>query len=67
MISPSLRKLVKERAADRCEYCGHPGDADHPLEVDHVRAIAAGGDHHPSNLVAACRPCNREKGVRRVA
>ena len=66
-ISDRVRWGIFARARYRCEYCGHLGDAEHPLEVDHARPIAAGGDHHPSNLVAACRPCNREKGVRRVA
>ena len=63
-ISDRVRWRIFAAAGYRCEYCGHFGDGDHPLEVDHARPVAAGGDHHPSNLVAACRPCNREKGAR---
>jgi len=62
-IADGERWRVFARAGYRCEYCGHLGDAEHPLEVDHARPIAAGGDHHPGNLRAACRPCNRTKGV----
>jgi 5-methylcytosine-specific restriction endonuclease McrA len=63
-IPDTTRWLIFARARYRCAYCGHLGDEVHPLEVDHIRPVAEGGDNHPSNLVSACRPCNREKGRR---
>jgi 5-methylcytosine-specific restriction protein A len=32
--------------------------------VDHIIPKARGGTDHPSNLQAACAPCNAEKGAR---
>ena len=66
-IPDSTRWLIYAREGYRCAYCGHHGDEDHPLEVDHIRPVVEGGDNHPSNLVSACRPCNRQKGRRLVA
>jgi hypothetical protein len=31
------------------------------MRVDHVTPVALGGTNHPSNLVAACEPCNSGK------
>src|SRR5262245_54272398 len=33
------------------------------MTVDHVVPVAAGIDHRPTNLVAACATCNTAKGV----
>ena len=46
----------------RCVYCGITEDergVGH--DVDHVIPTSRGGSHHISNLVLACRPCNRSK------
>lgn len=43
---------------DRCAYCG----STELIERDHVVPITRGGGHEPSNVVPACRPCNRSKG-----
>ena len=32
-------------------------------ELEHVLAEALGGSTDPSNIVLACRPCNRSKGT----
>ena len=42
--------------ADVCGYCGGPADT-----LDHIDALAAGGDHVWDNLTAACRACNSTK------
>ena len=50
-----LRALVL--AGDQpCHYCGGPATA-----VDHVLAVARGGQDCIGNLVPACNPCNSEK------
>jgi 5-methylcytosine-specific restriction endonuclease McrA len=60
-----------------CAYCGHLGTAEWDirpgqrhgyvllvgLEWDHVDPERAGGSGDASNLVWACRPCNRAKGA----
>jgi len=33
------------------------------LTLDHVVPVSERLDHRPSNLVAACFPCNRDRGV----
>jgi 5-methylcytosine-specific restriction endonuclease McrA len=43
-------------SADVCAYCGGPADT-----LDHIDALAAGGDHVWGNLAAACRVCNSMK------
>ena len=53
-----LRLRVLERDGWACHYCGRPAN-----EVDHRMPLALGGTDAMSNLVAACRPCNRRKGM----
>ena len=64
-----------------CHYCGRSGliywyarkDGQGALrvrfghELDHVIPESAGGMTVPSNLVLACRPCNRSKGTKAMA
>jgi hypothetical protein len=63
-ISADQRRLVIERAGQRCEYCLlHQADAalfDH--EVDHIIAEKHGGLTTDDNLAFACFACNRYKG-----
>lgn len=62
-----------------CAYCGARGGIYWPrlrsgrpgawvsfigLELDHVIPEASGGPTESSNIVLACRRCNRRKGVR---
>jgi hypothetical protein len=63
-MDASTRKLVRERAADRCEYCGLRQSAFPALRfhVEHIRAHQHGGSDDPSNLALACGHCNRHKG-----
>lgn len=62
-ISDSLRRLVAERAGNRCEYCQIPASlAFYVHEVDHVIPLKHGGETKEENLAYACWRCNRYKG-----
>lgn len=52
------RKLIFERDAFTCQYCGAK---DSKLECDHVLPVSKGGSDDFSNLVTACSRCNRSK------
>lgn len=56
-----LRSAVFARDDYTCQYCGDRGVR---LECDHVVPVSAGGLSIESNLVTACRPCNRAKGAK---
>jgi hypothetical protein len=51
------RKAILQRDQYTCAYCGREATT-----VDHIIPVSLGGDAHPSNLVAACVPCNSSKG-----
>ena len=53
-----LRRVVLERDNYTCVYCG---DKKGPFEADHVMPKSRGGLDKISNLVCACRNCNRSK------
>jgi 5-methylcytosine-specific restriction endonuclease McrA len=59
---------ILERDHYRCLYCGLDGMASFEnsliMTVDFVHPRARKGKKNPSNLVAACRPCNVIKGRR---
>ena len=59
-----LAILMRDRF--RCHYCGLDGTASFDnammMTVDFVVPRADGGTKEPSNLVTACRTCNRLKG-----
>jgi 5-methylcytosine-specific restriction endonuclease McrA len=52
-----LRQLVFSRDNYLCIYCG----SDESLECDHYFPKSKGGDDNFSNLVTACKRCNRRK------
>jgi hypothetical protein len=55
---------VRQRAANRCEYCGL-NQEDSPLaalHIEHIRPRKHGGGDHDSNLCLACIDCNLHKG-----
>ena len=59
----ALRKFVRDRAADRCEYCHLPQHAnDSTFHVEHIRARQHGGADTANNLALACDRCNLFKG-----
>lgn len=61
-VPAALRRLVRERSADRCAYCQTAEDltATH-FEVEHIVPRAAGGETVFANLCLACPMCNRFK------
>jgi hypothetical protein len=63
-VDAALRRLVCQRAGDRCEYCGlHQSEL--PLvtfHVDHVIARQHGGTDDESNRSLCCHWCNFKKG-----
>ena len=62
-MARSRRELVRERAADCCEYCRLPQALDvRPFQLDHVRAEKHRGMTTAANLAWACLPCNSHKG-----
>lgn len=63
-MDAGTRQAVRQRAGDRCEYCGLP-QASAPFftfHVEHIRARQHGGHDELSNLALACPDCNRFKG-----
>jgi hypothetical protein len=62
-ILASLRREVRERAGERCEYCLlAESQAVVPHEPDHLIAKKHGGRTTSANLALACTDCNRFKG-----
>lgn len=57
-----LWKKISEEVLKRddytCFYCGKRGGI---LEIDHILPVSKGGNDDLSNLVTACRKCNRQK------
>lgn len=62
-ISAALRREVRERARERCEYCLLAESQDFfPHEPDHLIALKHHGETLSANLALACFECNRLKG-----
>ncbi|MEH2022652.1 HNH endonuclease [Nostoc sp.] len=66
-ISVALRRLVIQRAADRCEYCSlsQAGQAA-TFHIDHITPVVAGGTTTASNLALACVSCSLRKAARQM-
>jgi hypothetical protein len=64
-MDAALRKLVRERAADCCEYCLLPQACLPHLRfhTDHIIAEQHRGDDDAENLALACDHCNYHKGT----
>ena len=62
-VSIGLRKLIIERAKNRCEYCLLPQFVSlHKHEPDHIVPLQHGGQTAVNNLTLSCMRCNRYKG-----
>lgn len=61
-VSTRTRFEIFKRDGFRCLYCGAT-PLQRPLHVDHVLAIANGGDNSQANLVTACGDCNLGKSA----
>jgi 5-methylcytosine-specific restriction endonuclease McrA len=63
VIDTGIRKLVRKRAGEPCEYCKLPENVfDIPFHVEHVVAKQHVTLDRPSNLALACDRCNLYKG-----
>jgi hypothetical protein len=57
-----VRRQVRDRAQDRCEYCQHPASYScAPFACEHVRPWAKGAGHTLSELAWSCPACNGHK------
>jgi len=62
-VPAELRRVIRERAGHRCEYCLlQEDDAFLPHEPDHIIAIKHRGETTEENLAWTCFVCNRGKG-----
>ena len=63
-MDEALRRFVRERAGNRCEYCRLPQNAAPFLRfhVEHIQASQHIQDDSESNLCLACPRCNLQKG-----
>ena len=67
-IPAELRRLVIQRAAGRCEYCGLSQEGQEAtFHVDHAIPVAAGGQTVAENLALACVSCSLRKAARQTA
>src|SRR5262245_28031042 len=67
-IPLSLQRRVRDRAKNRCEYCGLSQDGQEAtFHVDHVRPRRDGGPTVSMNLALACVSCSLRKGARTTA
>ena len=57
-------RIDKQEA--RCHYCLEELDFDGPNKwtVDHFIPLSRGGSNWASNIVVACRQCNKAKGTK---
>ena len=64
-VSALSRRIVRERAQLRCEYC-HADERWQFIRftIDHIRPQSAGGSDDVDNLALACRNCNERRGNR---
>ena len=65
MITTQVRKQVRKRAQNVCEYCHlHQDDSPlAPLHVEHIIPKVHGGTDDVENLALACIDCNLHKGT----
>ena len=62
-MAVARRRLIRDRAGGRCEYCHLPDKFDvQPFQLDHIRAQKHSGPTTATNLAWACLPCNSYKG-----
>lgn len=66
-IPASLRRLVIQRADNRCEYCqiSQIGQVA-TFHIDHILPVIAGGKTVATNLALACVSCSLRKGSRQA-
>jgi hypothetical protein len=63
MVDAEARRLVRQRAENRCEYCRLPEElGEVTFHVEHIVARQHRGSDELSNLALACDRCNLSKG-----
>jgi hypothetical protein len=64
-MDAQLRRFVRQRAGNRCEYCrlSQEHDRFHPFHVEHIIARQHRGSDEAENLALACHQCNLHKGT----
>ena len=62
-MEAAMRRFMRHRAGDRCEYCRlHQEHSDLRHHIEHVIARQHGGSDTIDNLALACYRCNMYKG-----
>lgn len=62
-ISKTVRRIVIERAGNRCEYCHLPqAISNYEFHIEHIISIQHGGQDTLNNLAWCCAFCNWKKG-----
>src|SRR4051812_40638218 len=65
MYSSKLANSIRERAADRCEYClMHQALQGATFHIEHIVPRCEGGATELQNLALACPSCNLHKADR---
>lgn len=64
MMDAAVRRIVRDRAADRCEDCDIPrtSDAFFEFHVERILQWQHGESSEPQNLAWSCSFCNRYQG-----
>ncbi|MGH9839934.1 MAG: HNH endonuclease [Blastocatellia bacterium] len=61
-LPQKLKRQVRQRAEEHCEYCiCWERYATEQFSIEHIIALAAGGNDDESNLALACQGCNGAK------
>ena len=64
-VDAATAAAVRERAADRCEYCRmHQSLQGATFHIEHIVPASAGGTSDLDNLALACPNCNLHKSDR---
>lgn len=67
-VPTALRRLVIQRAVNRCEYCGLSQEGQEAtFHIDHVIPQAVDGKTVVENLALACVSCSLRKAARQRA
>ncbi len=63
MIDAATKRLIRQRANQRCEYCGLHQDNSPlaTLQIEHINPKKHGGTDDYENLALACIDCNLAK------
>lgn len=62
VVARAVRRQVRDRAGNRCEYCQHPASYScAPYVCEHVRPRVRGAGNTLAELAWACPGCNSHK------